>query len=251
MNKFEDFFWNQDKKLKIHKWHHYLKIYDRHFKQFIGKNPRILEIGVYKGGSLEMWNHYFDNDCEIYAIDINEDCKKVPELLNVTNIQIDIGDQGDRNFWRKYITNKPKFDIIIDDGGHMYNQQIVTFEEMYHHMTDNGVYLCEDVHTSYWNTSKKMSSVSKTVHDGYDGGIKKSTTFIEYSKNLIDLLHYYWYAKDWKNHTGNANFKNPLPPHIDVQYKHFRTHTDSIHFYDSIVVIERDNNTNIPIATER
>ena len=55
-NKLEDYFWNKDKKLMIHKWHHYFKMYDLHFNRFIDKNPTILEIGVSEGGSLEMWN---------------------------------------------------------------------------------------------------------------------------------------------------------------------------------------------------
>jgi hypothetical protein len=66
MNKLELFFHkNENKKLKMDKWHHYFKIYDRHFKHFMNKNPIILEIGVYNGGSLEMWNHYFDGQCTI------------------------------------------------------------------------------------------------------------------------------------------------------------------------------------------
>ena len=68
MNKLEEYFFNKtDKTLKSCKYHEYLKIYDRYFKKFIGKNPTILEIGVQAGGSLEMWNHYFDKKCEIYV----------------------------------------------------------------------------------------------------------------------------------------------------------------------------------------
>ena len=137
-NKLEIYFWNHNKKLKVHKWHHYLKIYDRHFRKFIGKNPTILEIGVSQGGSLEMWNNYFDNKCQIFGIDIIPDCMNVPKKLNVSNIHIAIGDQEDREFWKKYLKDKPKFDIVIEDGGHTMKQQIVTFEEVYKHVSDNG-----------------------------------------------------------------------------------------------------------------
>jgi len=69
MNKLEKFFYGEDNKiLCIHKWHHYFKIYDRHFKKFIDKNPIILEIGSSPGGSLEMWNNYFDEKCTIKII---------------------------------------------------------------------------------------------------------------------------------------------------------------------------------------
>ena len=40
---------------RLHKWFHYFDIYERHFERFRGKNPTMLEIGVFGGGSLAMW----------------------------------------------------------------------------------------------------------------------------------------------------------------------------------------------------
>ena len=216
MNKFEHFFFEKkDKILKTYKWHHYFKIYDKYFKKFIGKKPIVLEIGIADGGSLEMWNYYFDNDCTIYGVDINKDTLDVPKKLGVSNIKIDIGDQGDPEFWKEYLKDKPKFDIVIDDGGHTMKQQITTYESVYNHISDNGVYLCEDTHTSYW----KM----------WEGGLKKSDTFIEYSKNWIDQINAYHII-------GCNDFK-------------FREVTNSIHFYDSIVVLEKECDCEKPMAT--
>jgi hypothetical protein len=226
MNKLEDYFWNCDKKLKVHKWHHYFKIYDRHFKQFIGKNPTILEIGVYHGGSLEMWNHYFDNKCQIYGVDIDPSCLSVPDKLQSTNINITIGDQGSREFWLSYLKDKPKFDIVIDDGGHNMVQQIITYEELYFdHISDNGVYLCEDLHTSYWPI--------------YEGGLNKPNTFIEYSKNFIDMINYHHIEKDTMTNEKKYIFEK------------FKKKTDSIHYYDSIIVLEKNIELDEPIATVR
>jgi len=45
------------------------------------------------------------------------------------------------------------------------HEQIITFEEIYNHINQNGVYLCEDTHTSYWPE--------------YNGGLLKKDTFIE------------------------------------------------------------------------
>ena len=91
MNKLEDYFWNKKKKCEIHKWHHYFEIYENHFSRFIGKNPTVLEIGVQNGGSLEMWNYFFDGECKIFGIDINEKCKNIPRILNVENIKVVVG----------------------------------------------------------------------------------------------------------------------------------------------------------------
>ena len=108
MNKLEEYFFNSDKKLTLHKWHHYFKIYDRHFSKFIGKNPTILEIGVQCGGSLEMWNHYFDKECTIYGIDIDPTCLNIPEKLKCSNIHLSLGDQASRDFWKNYLKDKNK-----------------------------------------------------------------------------------------------------------------------------------------------
>jgi len=229
MNKFEHFFLEKkDKKLELYKWLHYFKIYDKHFKRFIGKKPVVLEIGVDKGGSLEMWNYYFDNDCTIYGLDINKDTLDVPKKLGVSNIKIDIGDQGDPKFWEEYLKDKPKFDIVIDDGGHTMIQQIVTYESVYDHISDNGVYLCEDTHTSYY---MKWGGESPFQEDGTQKSYHKSDTFVEYSKNWIDQINSY-------HITGCGDHK-------------FRKTTNSIHFYDSVVVLEKEIDNERPLSLVR
>lgn len=125
----------------ILKWLHYFDIYDRHFRKFRGRDVNILEIGVYSGGSLGMWRDYFGPKCRVYGVDIDQRCKKFEN----DSVKIAIGDQGDREFWRRFKTEVPAIDILIDDGGHQTHQQIVTFEEMLSHLQPGGVFLCEDL----------------------------------------------------------------------------------------------------------
>lgn len=70
-------FFNSSEHRIIHKWDHYFDIYHRHFSHLVGKKPiHLLEIGVSKGGSIEMWINYFGKDnCVIYGIDINKNAK--------------------------------------------------------------------------------------------------------------------------------------------------------------------------------
>ncbi len=145
MNSLREYFLKNDKRL-IHKWDHYFEIYDRHFSRYKGKEVVILEIGVSHGGSLQMWKDYFGSKAIIYGVDINPSCKELEE----ENISIFIGSQSDRNFLRELKSKVGKVDILIDDGGHMVQQQIVSFEELYSIVANDGIYLCEDVHTSYW-----------------------------------------------------------------------------------------------------
>src|SRR6185369_13635192 len=128
----------------MHKWHHYLDIYHRHFRRFRGRSPVVLEIGVYHGGSLQMWREYFGPGTRIVGLDIDPRCAALAE----DGIEILIGDQADRAFLAEVRRRHPHVDIVIDDGGHGMQQQIVSFEELYPHLQPEGIYLCEDMHTS-------------------------------------------------------------------------------------------------------
>ena len=126
----------------IWKWRHYFDIYDRHFRRFRDRAVRVLEIGIYSGGSLEMWRDYFGPRSQIYGIDIEPACKAYESDF----VKVFIGDQGDRDFWRRFKNEVQAVDIVIDDGGHLPEQQIVTFEEVLPYLRPGGIYLCEDIH---------------------------------------------------------------------------------------------------------
>lgn len=158
-----EIFYSHDGNL-IHKWDHYFEIYEKYFDKFIGQNINILEIGVSHGGSLQMWKKYFGKNITIYAIDINPECKKFED----DNTKIFIGSQSDKSFIKKVASSIPEMDIIIDDGGHSMEQQKVSFENLFVKVKENGIYLVEDTHTSYW---KK-----------FYGGFRRNNTFIEFSK---------------------------------------------------------------------
>jgi len=162
-----------------------------------------MEIGVYQGGSLQMWKNYFGPKARIYGVDINPKCKSLEE----EQISIFIGSQEERSFLRSLKSQIPKLDILIDDGGHRMKQQITTFEELYRHIDDVGVYLCEDLHTSY---RRKRGC-----------GYKKKGTFVEYSKNFIDYINA-WHSE-----------------HKKLAVTEFTETTYSLHFYSSILVIEK------------
>lgn len=190
----------------IHKWDHYFDIYHRHFARFRNRNVTILEIGVSHGGSLQMWKNYFGESARIVGVDIDERCRTLKE----PGIEIYIGNQEDRGFWRQLKKRLPRLDIVIDDGGHTMTQMRTAFEELYEAVRAGGVYLVEDTHTCYW--------------EEFGGGRNRPESFIEYAKNLIDEL--------------NAHHHRQVsPPAIG----RFTRTTSSIVFYDSVVVFEKGN----------
>ena len=204
MNKLLNFFEYKDHRA-IDKWHHYFEIYERYLNKYKDQNITILEIGVSHGGSLQMWNDYFGKGSQIYGVDINPHCK----IFEEANVKIFIGSQSDRIFLRELKNAIPRLDILIDDGGHMMDQQKITFEELFDHVKDDGIYICEDLHTSYWLS--------------HGGGYRRRGTFIEFSKNLIDYLHG-WHSRQ-KNFKANKYSKSIF----------------GLHFHDSILVIEKRN----------
>jgi hypothetical protein len=192
-NPLNDYFESNTKGPGIWKWKHYFDIYHRHLAKFVGQAPRVMEIGIYSGGSLGMWQHYFGKGCQIIGVDIAEACKTYER----DGIRVFIGDQADRSFWRRLKREIGEVDIILDDGGHEPHQQIVTFEETLPMLAPNGVYICEDIHTSDnrfldylagFNTTL-FSSAAHRISEGKEG---HSATPTDTQRN-VESIHFYPY----------------------------------------------------------
>ena len=195
-NPLESFFNARTTGRGIWKWLHYFEIYHRHFQKFVGKPCTLVEVGVYSGGSLDMWRDYFGPQCSIVGIDIDPACKSYKS----EGTRIFIGDQADRAFWHNLREQVPRFDIVIDDGGHETHQQIVTLEETLPYLSAGGVYLCEDIHHS-------------------------DNAFASYVNGLVRELHAYYRRPDEKE-----GYLTATP---------FQRAIHSIHTYPYVTVIER------------
>ena len=204
MNSTYDIFYKL--KLLSKKWENYFEVYDEIFKPYQNKNPKFLEIGVAHGGSLELWLKYFDNNVDLYAVDINKDFLD----YKFDNVKVDYAcvDQSSVEHWDAYLKDKPKFDIIIDDGSHDSEHQITTLLTLFPHLADGGIYVVEDTHTSYWNE--------------WGGGLHKKGTFIEFVKGFIDFLH-------------APHIKESAPPGLVTALHNFK----SIRFHNSMVILEK------------
>jgi len=158
-----------------------------------------------------MWKHYFGDGARICGVDKNPKCKTVEEQ----GVEVFIGDQEDRRFLRELIASLGSIQILIDDGGHKMRQQMTTFEEMYPSVSMPGVYLIEDLHTSYWKR--------------WGGGVRKRRSFVEYSKRLIDNLNA-WHI--YRRKTGWRFGRR-------ISVNDFTRSTYSMTYYDSVLVIEK------------
>lgn len=175
----------------IWKWQHYLPIYERHFAKFKGREVHVVEIGVYSGGSLDMWRDYFGAQCHIYGIDIAPDCRSYES----EGIDIFIGDQADPGFWKEFIDRVPQVDIVIDDGGHQTFQQIATLEALLPHIRPGGVYLCEDISWECNPFLDFLFGLSRGLHTYKPPGAKIVTGWPPTDvQQAIDSVHFYPFA---------------------------------------------------------
>lgn len=187
----------------VHKWTHYLPIYDRVLSAYRTKsNLTLLEIGISMGGSLEVWRDYFGAEATIAGIDIDERCRDRVDAPN----KAFIGSQAEPSFLRNVVDQIGTPDIIIDDGSHVAAHQRTSFDTLFPLLDKNGVYVIEDVHTSYWGPV-------------FGGGYRQPRSILEYCKTVIDDMH------------GN---------HHDQPFREDLSKTvESITFYDSVIVIKK------------
>ena len=188
----------------LDKWVHYFPIYERHLARYRGLPVRMLEIGVYRGGGLELLRQFLGPAAYLVGIDIDEVARAASEGRYV----VEIGDQADPEFLRRVAEEHGPFDIVIDDGGHTMRQQIVSVETLFPLLREDGMYLVEDTHTSYW---------SEYADQGPDG-----QSFIEWAKARIDDLNAYHFSR-------SEQLESP-----------WQTDLYGLHVYDSVVVLNKN-----------
>jgi len=195
---------------------HYADIYENWFKTKVWDVRNFLEIGVHKGGALRAWAQYFPI-ATIYGIDIKNkfDWEKT---FDKKRIKFTVGDITDINVVNK-IYSGVEFDVIIDDASHMVEDQIITFLRMFQRVVFGGVYIVEDIHTSYWPK--------------FGGGYKRKNTFIEFVKDIIDMPNYWAYkitdrAEEYK---------------IEEKILWLEENIKSISIYKGLCFIERQDKT--------
>ena len=146
----------------------YFDVYDQVLENYYGKNITFVEIGVLGGGSLFMWKDLFGPKARIIGIDKNPSAK----FWETYGFEIFIGDQSSKEFWDDFKKTIGEIDILVDDGGHTYLQQIVTLESIKNNVKERGLIIFEDTHSSYL----KNFGPSKY-------------SFIKYTHRIIDKIN--------------------------------------------------------------
>lgn len=170
----------------VSKWHHYLPLYDRYFAPYRARSPlRLLEIGVFQGGSLALWREFFGPGAIIFGVDIDTRCEAFD---NTHGNHVRIGSQIDAAFLNDVVAEMGGVDIVVDDGSHLADHMTRTFDILFPLLSQGGLYVVEDTHTNYWTK--------------FNGGYRRRSTFIERTKTLIDDVHHWWHRKGQKTRSA-------------------------------------------------
>lgn len=196
------------------KWPWYPQHYETHFRSIRRRKMNILEIGIggydqpeQGGGSLRVWRTYFPNS-RIFGIDIAD---KSPH--NEQRIKTFRGSQIDPNFMETVVSEIGPIDIVIDDGSHVNEHVLWTFRYLFPHLSQNGLYVIEDLHTSYWR-----------AFGGSTDQLDSTNTSVGFLKRLVDGLNY----SEFETKRYHSQYTD--------------THIIGLHFYHSMVFIQKGLN---------
>ena len=148
----------------------YFGVYSEILEKFRNKPIIFVEVGVYNGGSLFMWRDFLGPKARIIGVEFNPLAKKLEEH----GFEIFIGNQADPDFWTSFFKQIGPVDVVLDDGGHTNEQQIVTASICFNNINNGGIMIVEDTHSSYMTRFGNPSRYS----------------FIEWTKTIVDDINY-------------------------------------------------------------
>jgi Methyltransferase domain len=203
---------------KSSSFHNYTEIYERYFSNLSQEPIKLLEIGIYEGASVQMWEDYFPNG-DLHFID------KDPSIIKYQSQRSHYHylDQSNRYELLNFISETDgDFDIIIDDGGHRMEQQIISFQMLFSHMKPGGLYIIEDIFTSYWQ--EYGGKVLEPEHG--------PQTTIAFLQHLIDEINHIPAT------TGCAD-DTKTPQWMRLGFSYYQKAIKALHFHRGLVIIEK------------
>lgn len=213
----------------LHIWPNYFEAYHNHWQRYRGKNVTFMEVGVQSGGKIPLLRNYFGSGLTYVGIDINPSTKM---FHGDDWVNIEIGDAENVTFWKEMRLKHPKVDLFLDDGGHTMKQQRITMKEMLPHVQPDGVYMCEDLSTS-WSQQ----------YGGHPFQDSRNVTFMR--DTMVGLVHQ---SMDWLNAawiSGKISYDDKDHPRLndfwpdEPWWKEFSSSVKHVHYYNQVVVYEK------------
>ena len=136
-------------------------VYDMYLKGWRRQSFSLLEIGVLDGASLRMWRSYFPK-ARITGLDIDPRVR----VMEREGFRILVGSQADEQLLAQVAA--PDLRFVIDDGSHVNELTVATFDYLFPRLPSGAIYVIEDTLNTY-----------DTAHDWWPG--------MEYNRPDLDL----------------------------------------------------------------
>jgi hypothetical protein len=214
MNIFQQKFTNTESKSDKISHHGFQRIYPWILNNFKDDSINLLEIGLDKNESLKLWKNYFPN-AKIFGID-RDPIEFKDEIVRF--FKVDQSNTDELESFKKNV--EVSFDLIIDDGSHSPDHQIKTLNSFWSILNPRGVYIIEDIETSYWGKSD--------IYGYQFNANKTSNNIIDQLKGCIDIINKEFLGS--KSTIKNSSIEQSVSNDIEM-----------ICFgYNSVILIKKD-----------
>lgn len=201
--------------------HNYTEQYEYYFERIRNRPLKFLEIGFCSGGSAYTWEEYFPN-AQLHYIDIADGCYAYARRLS-NRSHLYMVDQSNEQALIDFVDRiGGDFDIIIDDGSHFVQHQIISFKTLFPYVKSGGVYIIEDLFSSYW------------IKYGGGGTLENPSaspqSAIRFLQNLLDDVNYIGARNAYAN-------IDVCPKEIVESLSYYQRHIKAMHFYCNLCFI--------------
>ncbi|KAI1694192.1 methyltransferase domain-containing protein [Ditylenchus destructor] len=193
----------------------YTRIYPMYFYRLKDEPIQLLEIGIFRGQSVRLWENYFSK-AELHFIDLPDHRDYIEYYSNRSQYHF-INQTHVDQLIAMANTSGP-FDVIIYDAGHNMNEQILSFETLFPYVKAGGMYVIEDIFTSYWKEKGGLGS--------RDAPMPGPGTTIDFLKKLVDHVNFV---------SASFGFEIPVSEaeeQLASKMSYYTRRINSIHFYD-------------------
>ena len=161
----------------LHK-HAYTSIYNLLFSNLRYKDIKLGELGILDNNSMLSWREFFSN-AKLYGFEWFDERldKAINDNIDCTYIKMNVKDINSISDGLSVAGSK--FDILIEDSTHLFEDQIKFVNEAYKHLNPGGILIIEDI---FINANEE--DYFKAINLDYFS----SATFIYANHNLKNSL---------------------------------------------------------------
>eukprot|EP00565_Helicotheca_tamesis_P008438 CAMPEP_0185724464 /NCGR_PEP_ID=MMETSP1171-20130828/934_1 /TAXON_ID=374046 /ORGANISM="Helicotheca tamensis, Strain CCMP826" /LENGTH=336 /DNA_ID=CAMNT_0028392317 /DNA_START=92 /DNA_END=1102 /DNA_ORIENTATION=- len=153
--------------------HHYERYYEGWLEPYRNvAKLKMLEIGADQGKSIELWKNYFTNHELVMGLAYGDHV--LSSGIKDRGVEIHYGDQSKHETMNALMKKGP-WDVIIDDGSHFPGHTLYSLFALWEAVKPGGIYVIEDLETSYWDLPDAEIYSYKLNHTGIGAKSEYST----------------------------------------------------------------------------